>query len=474
MAVHWVVVLGDFGRSPRMQYHTLSLSGLPDTEVYVVAYDGSEPLLQLKQAPNVHLAYVPKPPAWSARLPRVLGLAAKVLHQICALLLLLLLRLPAPATILMQNPPAIPTMALLWLVALCRRAQLVIDWHNYGYTIMQLSYGERHPLVRLARAYELFWGRRGHRHFCVTAAMQQHLSEAFGVHGALVLHDRPPERFRPISLEEKHALLARLEPSIRAAAVGAPLPAPGGGPGGQQTLLTQLGRGGRPEPRPARPAVVVSSTSWTPDEDFGLLLEAAQRYDRRRAAGGGGLPHLLVVITGRGPQREAYLQRAAGMAFSGVTFCSVWLEAEDYPLLLAAADLGVCLHTSSSGLDLPMKVVDMFGCALPVCAVRYACIGELVREGQNGLLFGGAEQLAEQLEELLRGFPGEPSGGLQRLQQGVRREQQLRWDRNWEEVAAPVFRGAARAGAGGAAASRGAGGAAVVARGKPKAARAPR
>jgi beta-1,4-mannosyltransferase len=462
MAVHWVVVLGDFGRSPRMQYHTLSLSKLEDTEVYVVAYDGSEPLQQIKAAPNVHLAHVPKPPAWSARLPRVLGLAVKVLHQVFTMLALMLLRLPAPAAILMQNPPAIPTMALLWLVSLCRGAQLVIDWHNYGYTIMQLTYGPRHPLVRLARAYEHFWGRRGRRHFCVTAAMQAHLRDAFGVGGALVLHDRPPEQFRSISLEEKHELLARLGPGILEAAVGAPLPAPGAG---QQTLLTQLGRGGRAEARPGRPALVVSSTSWTPDEDFGLLLEAAQRYDQRRAGAGGagsGLPHLLVLITGRGPQREAYLRRIRGMALAGVTFCSVWLEAEDYPRLLAAADLGVCLHTSSSGLDLPMKVVDMFGCALPVCAVRYACIGELVKERVNGLLFEGPEQLAEQLEELLQGFPARAPAALQALQQGVRREQELRWDANWEAVAAPVFRAAAGgrgAGAGAAAAAAAAGGA---------------
>ena len=60
-----------------------------------------------------------------------------------------------------------------------------------------------------------------------------------------------------------------------------------------------------------------------------------------------------------------------------ISIVTPWLEADDYPLLLGSADLGVSLHSSSSGVDLPMKVVDMFGAALPVLALDFEAIGNL-------------------------------------------------------------------------------------------------
>ena len=83
----------------------------------------------------------------------------------------------------------------------------------------------------------------------------------------------------------------------------------------------------------------------------GLCARAAQAARRPEA-----LPRLLFLVTGRGPQRAAYLRRMEGLDLKRCAFRCAWLEAADYPALLGCADLGVCLHTSSSGLDLPMKV----------------------------------------------------------------------------------------------------------------------
>lgn len=121
--------------------------------------------------------------------------------------------------------------------------------------------------------------------------------------------------------------------------------------------------------------MLVSSTSWTADEDFGILLDALAYY-HEKSQDNALLPALTVFVTGKGPLKAMYESkiRQLELTLEGQSRLSIalpWLEADDYPRLLGSADLGVCLHTSSSGLDLPMKVVDMFGCGLPVCAFSY-------------------------------------------------------------------------------------------------------
>ena len=59
---------------------------------------------------------------------------------------------------------------------------------------------------------------------------------------------------------------------------------------------------------------MVSSTSWTPDEDFGILLEAAMIYDKM-THNLSSYPRLLFVITGKGPLKEAYREKMSKIEF---------------------------------------------------------------------------------------------------------------------------------------------------------------
>lgn len=188
-----------------------------------------------------------------------------------------------------------------------------------------------------------------------------------------------------------------------------------------------------------RPALLVSSTSWTEDEDFSILLTALEKYDQLRCEGE-RLPALVCVITGKGPLKEFYSGLINKKHLQHVQICTPWLEAEDYPLLLGSADLGVCLHKSSSGLDLPMKVVDMFGCCLPVCAVNFRCLHELVKHEENGLVFEDAAQLATQLQTLFSKFP-DPAGKLSQFRKNLRSSKILRWDESWEQTVLPLVAG---------------------------------
>jgi len=100
---------------------------------------------------------------------------------------------------------------------------------------------------------------------------------------------------------------------------------------------------GTPSPslRPDRPALLVSSTSWTPDEDFEILIDALGMYERRAEElasqkVAASLPKMLAVVTGKGPLKAKYMADVDRLQrkWKWVRFISLWLEAEDYPIFL--------------------------------------------------------------------------------------------------------------------------------------------
>ncbi|KAI9780961.1 MAG: hypothetical protein M1839_006400 [Geoglossum umbratile] len=376
-----VLVLGDIGRSPRMQYHAISIAK-NGGQVDLIGYH--ESALHPDIISNSHISVVPiSPPprllqTESKTLFLILG-PLKVLWQIWNLWLILGYRTKPARWMLVQNPPSIPTLALAQVICFLRNTHLIIDWHNFGWSILALKLGHSHPLVKAAKWYEIFFGRFATANFAVTSAMSSILKSTYHIPTPIFpLHDRPPTHFQPLSSTQRSVFLARLPTTAPYASV----------------ILAGTTR------------LLVSSTSWTPDEDFSLLLDALVIFAANTTPKS---PRIIAIITGKGPQQAYYLARIRDLQpkLEGrVTVVTAWLSAEDYPLLLGAADLGVSLHKSSSGVDLPMKVVDMLGCGLPVVGwSKFESWGELIREGENGKGFGSAEELAKILQDLFR--PGD-------------------------------------------------------------------
>ncbi|KAG1738606.1 glycosyltransferase family 33 protein [Suillus paluster] len=484
-----ILVLGDVGRSPRMMYHAESFARL-EFNTYLIGYRGSNPIPSLTSLPHIRLSYLSEPPLFVARIPFVLAAPIKISYQIATILYTLIFDIPRPPEFIMvQNPPSIPTLALVWLVGGMTGSKIIIDWHNLGYSILALKLGRLHPLVKIAKQFEIIFGRSAYAHLFVTDAMRGHLMQEWGLIGhKAVLHDRPPSHFHKCPPLDVHELFLRLGRSI-SPSLAAFLPSASPPYSTQLTEIvdyrglppstippashaSDLSLLSMPSLRKDRPALLVSSTSWTPDEDFGILLEALKLYESRArevnvtdcekcdSKEQQVLPRIWMVITGKGPLKERYMTEVKLLQknWQYVRCTSLWLEAEDYPLLLGSADLGVCLHSSSSALDLPMKIVDMFGCGLPVCALDFACLPELVKDGINGLIFRNASQLADQLETLLTSFPSSPA--LDSLQKSLERASQVplnvehhahnhehqegadwewgSWSENWNRVVKPL------------------------------------
>ena len=412
-----VFVSGDIGRSPRMQFHALSLAQCAGHAVDLVGLKGPAPYPPVLADPNIRLVHLWGLQRFFKSLPRFLFLLAapfRLLWQFLATLWVLLFTVKAPNFVIMQNPPALPYMLAVYLACRLRGATFVVDWHNFTYSILELRFGTNSVITRLARWFEVSLGRRADESLCVSKAMRAHMVKMWDIHPT-VLYDCPPAFVGAISLEEKHDLMLRygLRSPILAEAHamnekgGVDGEADAAGELPEATLLTEINRKSHQVvARKKRPFVMVTSTSYTPDEDLRILLRALNTLDRDlqdRVDVGLESPdgvQYVVIITGRGPMKEYYRNTIMRMH---LRFCAVrmlWLDAGDYFKLLSCADVGISLHFSSSALDLPMKVVDMFGAGTPVLALKYQCIDELVHHGSNGMVFKNSVELVEQIRLL--------------------------------------------------------------------------
>ena len=399
-----------------MQYHAVSLAEAGG-EVDLIGLAGAPPIPAITANPRIHVHQL------ADRLVSARSRAGVNRFVMASLfraarqgfrLWRALMAVPKPDVILVQNPPAVPTLGVAWLVARLRGARLVIDWHNLSHSVAAISLGERHRAVRALARSEKRWARKAAAHLAVSHAMADWLQRDYGVR-ATVVYDRPPQIFAAPSATLAAAIWGKIAASSGLGADRIPL--------------------------------VVCPTSWTPDEDFDLLLEALERADRTLSGRGGSLdppgaaptPQLLVLLTGKGALRETFEARAARRNFRSIVVRTLWLEPADYPVCVGIADLGLCLHQSSSGLDLPMKLADFRGPGVPAAAFDYSpVLGEVLTNGKQGVTFRDPGDLAHLLVSVARRNATADSP-LSRSRAWLAANASERWEDNWTATAARVL-----------------------------------
>jgi beta-1,4-mannosyltransferase len=213
------MVFGDIERSPRIQNHTNSLLA-NGYKVDLIAYADSNDtsgFIDKKFARNCRLLCLkhPKKLNFSARskvFSSLLGLQ-RVMGQLMHILYYLFrdainrMSIELPAFILIQIPPSMPTLLIAKGMSVIFKIPLIIDWHNFGFSILNLESSNASKLVSIARWYEISLGKSANIHLTVTNAMKSEL-EKWPVSGSLcTLYDKAPKKFKVTTEQENMKVL---------------------------------------------------------------------------------------------------------------------------------------------------------------------------------------------------------------------------------------------------------------------------
>ena len=391
-----ILVVGDLNRSPRMLNHCIALNeAFPDiNEISLIGYNGGDIRSDITNNSKIKQYYISQGINKCLRkLPRIFFIFValiKIILQTLSLTWILLFKIPKFRFLILQNPPGIPSMLICWLICKFRGGKFIIDWHNYGYTILKVN-NRPNFIINLAYKYEKFFGKKSDLNFCVSQAEKRDLKNSFGIE-AICLPDRPVKGLFKFLNEIEANELYKNYPNELYPLIDSHLP----------------------ENKNLKPIVMISSTSWTPDEDFSMLLESFKKTEELILESiedksqkniynitKDKIKKILFLITGRGPMRDKFMEKVSEANLKFFDVKSIWLESDDYPKLLSLVDLGISLHYSSSGIDLPMKVVDMFSGCLPVASIYYETINELVEENRNGFLFRNSNDLSKILKNVI-------------------------------------------------------------------------
>lgn len=435
-----VLVLGDIGRSPRMLRHAQSfINNLNDNyDVHLVGFLISGIPSRLKNNSRVHLHNITSYKmnvTQGSKISFLFYAFFKISSEILSLFWILILsQKMSPLThIIMQNPPSVPIVIIAKITSIIKGSIFIIDWHNFGFSILALK--QTGFVVKMYKLIERHVGKLADIHLTVTKEMKKFLKIywKFNDKNIHCLYDRATLKFINKTINDKDdKKLWDID------------------------IKKHFNKDNIKNLKQAKDdnLWMISSTSWTPDEDLNMLLDdkvlqnineeiKSLDKDKRRK--------IVLFITGKdeGNLRTEFEGKLKDLSLEYIDVITIWLGSHDnYIHLLKWCDIGLCFHKSSSGLDLPMKVVDMFGVNIPVIAINFdeiemkkimgidnddvkCALNELVQHNQRGLIFDKPQELTKYVLDVYNDRDCEL---IKKFKGNIESFRKYRWDTEWKKV----------------------------------------
>ncbi|KNH09699.1 glycosyltransferase [Perkinsela sp. CCAP 1560/4] len=411
---------------------------------------------------------------------------------------------------LVQNPPTIPILPIARICAWLLSCQLVVDWHNIGSTLLGYSLFQDSGVLPVARTvqwrqllrfqtlqtlhfplfvhfcFEFVCGQ-GDRNLVVSHKMGKHMLEIFNlslverIQYALTVSSRSAYEtgLNSPSIQQKKStsnvvgtvidyhdrpLLSKLK-QIGNAALSSDK---------RESQIHEYWKGIGVHRGNARSFYVIMSCSWSKDDDVGFLFDAILRLSKISWSVA-DFPSIHVVVTGTGPNHGAFLRLletsrlaelrnapldrpASGpftVFYSSPLVTSMYFDNyETYMETISRCHLGLCVHRTSGVADLPMKIIEYYTCGVPVVALHYNGIEEILEirspEDQANTVLGWSADTPERMAQLLNrcllswADPGNDTLEsswwhlLSNVQTAFQSESNC-WEARWKSIILPIF-----------------------------------
>lgn len=409
-----IIVLGDLGHSPRMTYHAKNLQKL-GYQVNLCGYIESS-LPKFLYNDNISIYDIPVIKN-NFRLPYLLFALLKVSFQFFNLISLLKNLIDDKTRfVLIQNPPCLPIVLIVGLLKKfwAPNIQIVIDWHNLNWSILNLKYqNENNLVVKLMKFYEeICCTYLSDFNITVTNALKNYLIDEFKLpnNKILTVYDRPNDIFSPINSDIEFNNILEKNNYIF------------------QGLKFDKNND----------LIITTSTSFTPDENFSLLVDSLVLLEEKLNEINYKYK-IFMIVTGKGPLQSNFNKMIKSHSWNHIIINNVWLPIEEYPNILKISNLGISLHYSSSGLDLPMKIVDLFGSGIPVISMNYPVINELVKNSVNGITLSNNNDPNEMCDLIYSNLILN-SKLYENIKNGALLESNYTWDNEWNSKLQPILK----------------------------------